>query len=120
MQDRAEAPQGWKQGVGRAQSTNQPNLNTTVRPIVPNEYEYDEDGEIIGVTNAADEWLIAGDFSQETWADDAEMTEDIAQVMCDYLGIPEQQQPAIKATMAAVVINHEQMLTLTGQWDSEV
>jgi hypothetical protein len=90
-----------------------------VRPIITSEYTYDENNQINGVSNAADKWIIAGDFSQEMWADDNEMTDDLAQVMCDYLGIPEQQQPGIKATMQAVVLTHEQMLTLASEWDNQ-
>jgi hypothetical protein len=116
----ANAPEAWRHGIGRAQSSWQPSENTTVRPNIISEYTYDEDSQINGVSNAADEWIIAGDFSGETWEDDNEMTDDLAQVMCDYLQIPEQQQPAIKATMDAVVISHAEMWAIAGQWDSEV
>jgi hypothetical protein len=112
MQHRHDAPGGWKQSIGKGQSTQQPHRNTTVRPKIATKFKEDDE-----IENVADEWIIAGDFGDETWANEIEMTDEIAQVMCDYLGIPEQQQPAIKATINAVTLTHTEMITLTGQWD---
>jgi hypothetical protein len=115
MQHRHNAPQGWKQAIGKGQSTQQPHRNTTVRPITVT--TFDENDEVV---SAADEWIIAGDWSDETWLNDDDRTAAVAQVMCDYLGIPEQQQPAIKATMQATLLTHDEVLTLAAQWDSQI
>lgn len=114
-QNRHDTPDGWKQGLGEGQSTQQPNRNTTVRPNRKTEFEYDEDSEI---TDTADEWLLAGDWSNETWQDADERQDRIAQIMCDYLGIPEQQQPAIKATMYATGVTHSEMLVVVAGWET--
>ena len=101
IDDRARASQGLKLGIGK-QSAPQPWQITSVRPNTKT--IYDEFGEVLAV---AESWLMGGDFSDETWADDDEMHDRIAQVLADYLESP---LPAIQANIEAETLSHEDVL----------
>lgn len=87
-----------------------PDRNTDVRPNVETTYFYDEDGEITGIDGVADAWLVSGDWSDETWADEDELTDQVAWALLDYFELPDNQFLPMRNTLDCYVLTHEGML----------
>jgi len=69
------------------QTALQPAQVTHGRPNVPTTHLYDEGGNEIGIDEVATDWLVAGDFSNEGWPNDAAIRSGIAEALGEYLGI---------------------------------
>lgn len=84
---RHKTQHGLKKGIGK-QSARTAAGKTSVRPNVATVFEYDDEGEVTNIIAVADKWIVAGDFSDEQWADDAEMVTYFEDVIGAYLGAP--------------------------------
>ncbi|KKN20601.1 hypothetical protein LCGC14_0933870 [marine sediment metagenome] len=98
---------GLKSRIGR-QSAAQPADITSVRSNRPTIYSYDEDGEIDGVIQVPEAWIVAGDMSGETWTTAAEMRDTFAERLGDELGVNPEALGENKLT--AVVMTHVEVL----------
>ncbi len=100
---------GIERRIGKP-SAAQPADITSARSNRPTVYAYDDKGEIDGIVQVPETWLVAGDMTDEGWMTDAEARNAFAIALADELGINPTALGENK--LACVSMTHEEVLQM--------
>lgn len=107
-QQRHATKNGLAKGLGR-QSNGQPSMITHVRPNKKTVFEYDDDGEIVGIIETATAWIVMGTFTEHNWQTEDEMLTAAATAIAGWLEVP---IPPIKMNISCEELTHAEVLQM--------